>query len=122
MIKKHARKHHHRCDSCQSPILFLSPQGYILGAFFYGYICTQIVGGRLAERFGGKWIYGLGVLVTTVFTLLTPWAAKTRKGSRRRREKTQGRYIEIVYMHPFNCRDQETGCSNPAPGPVGSRV
>ena len=29
-------------------------QGIILGMFFYGYIVTQLPGGRLAELFGGK--------------------------------------------------------------------
>lgn len=47
----------------------------MLGSFFYGYICTQILGGWLATRFGGKHVYGVGVLVTSVLTLLTPWAA-----------------------------------------------
>lgn len=28
----------------------------------------------LAERFGGKYSLGFGVLSTAVFTLLTPWA------------------------------------------------
>ena len=53
-------------------------QGVILGMFFYGYVLTQLPGGRLAELFGGKWLFGVGVLVTAVFTLLTPVAAKTR--------------------------------------------
>ena len=52
-------------------------QGVILGMFFYGYVLTQLPGGRLAELFGGKWLFGVGVLVTAVFTLLTPVAAKT---------------------------------------------
>lgn len=47
----------------------------MLGAFFYGYVLTQVPGGRLAEMFGGKYIYGIGVLVTAIFTLLTPLAA-----------------------------------------------
>lgn len=51
-------------------------QGIILGSFFYGYVLTQVPGGRLAERFGGKHIYGYGILMTTLFTLLTPLAAK----------------------------------------------
>lgn len=50
-------------------------QGIILGAFFYGYVVTQIPGGRLAERVGAKWLYGVGVLVTALLTLLTPAAA-----------------------------------------------
>jgi hypothetical protein len=28
-------------------------QGRILGSFFYGYVLTQVPGGRLAELFGG---------------------------------------------------------------------
>ncbi|KAF8787065.1 sialin-like [Argiope bruennichi] len=51
-------------------------QSDILGAFFYGYIFTQIPGGRMAEKFGGKWLFGLGVLCTSVLTLLTPIAAR----------------------------------------------
>ena len=51
-------------------------QGTILGAFFWGYVCTQIPGGMLAERYGGKLVFGLGILVTSVFTILTPLAAQ----------------------------------------------
>lgn len=50
-------------------------QGWILGAFFYGYILTQIPGGYLASRCGAKWLLGLGILGTVLFTLLTPLAA-----------------------------------------------
>jgi len=50
-------------------------QGRILGMFFYGYVLTQLPGGRLAELFGAKWLFGGGILVTAVFTLLTPLAA-----------------------------------------------
>ncbi|XP_044227921.1 sialin [Thunnus albacares] len=50
-------------------------QGWILGSFFYGYILTQIPGGYLAGRFGPKWLLGLGILGTVIFTLLTPVAA-----------------------------------------------
>ncbi len=50
-------------------------QGWILGSFFYGYILTQIPGGYLSGRFGPKWLMGLGILGTVVFTLLTPVAA-----------------------------------------------
>lgn len=50
-------------------------QGIILGAFFWGYVLTQVPGGRLAEILGGKLIYGYGVLITAIFTILTPIAA-----------------------------------------------
>ncbi|XP_061393726.1 sialin [Musca vetustissima] len=50
-------------------------QGLVLGSFFYGYVLTQIPGGRMAELIGGKLIYGYGVLITALFTLLTPIAA-----------------------------------------------
>ena len=33
-------------------------QGIILGAFFWGYLLTQIPGGWLAERVGGKGVFG----------------------------------------------------------------
>jgi len=51
--------------------------GWVLAAFFYGYLLTQIPGGWLAQRVGGKWVFGVGVLMTSVFTVLTPLAAYT---------------------------------------------
>lgn len=51
-------------------------QGIVLGSFFYGYILTQVPGGRMAEIVGGKIIYGVGVLITAIFTMLTPFAAR----------------------------------------------
>ncbi|XP_008047910.2 sialin-like, partial [Carlito syrichta] len=50
-------------------------QGWILGSFFYGYIITQIPGGYVASRTGGKLLLGFGILCTAVLTLLTPVAA-----------------------------------------------
>ncbi|CAB1312636.1 unnamed protein product [Coregonus sp. 'balchen'] len=55
-------------------------QGWILGSFFYGYILTQIPGGYLALKYGAKWLLGLGILGTVVFTLLTPVAADMGAG------------------------------------------
>ena len=55
----------------------LLPAGWVLAAFFYGYLVTQIPGGLLAQRVGGKWVFGLGVLITAVLTTLTPFAADT---------------------------------------------
>lgn len=50
-------------------------QGLILSSFFIGYMLMQIVGGWLADRFGGKAVLGIGVLWWSLFTLLTPPAA-----------------------------------------------
>ena len=50
-------------------------QGLVLGAFFYGYIVTQIPGGRLSEVFGSKWIFGGSQFITAVCALLCPLAA-----------------------------------------------
>ena len=53
----------------------MQTQGMVLSAFFVGYLLLQIVGGRLADRYGGKAILGFGVLVWSIFTMLTPPAA-----------------------------------------------
>ncbi|XP_035651051.1 sialin-like isoform X5 [Oncorhynchus keta] len=51
-------------------------QGLLLGAFFFGYLVTQIPGGYLAGHFGGSIFLGGGVLGTAALTLLTPLAAQ----------------------------------------------
>ncbi|XP_071942007.1 sialin-like [Antedon mediterranea] len=51
-------------------------RGQILSSFFYGYLITQIPGGWLGGIIGGKHLFGVGVLCTTIFTLLTPLAAR----------------------------------------------
>lgn len=53
----------------------VATQGAILSSFYIGYLLMQIGGGRLADRFGGKVILGLGVLIWSLFTLITPAAA-----------------------------------------------
>ncbi len=50
-------------------------QGRVLSSFFVGYLLTQVAGGWLAERYGGKIVLGAGVLFWSAFTLLTPVAA-----------------------------------------------
>lgn len=47
-------------------------QGLVLSSFFYGYIVTQIPGGWLATRIGGRKLFGIGVGVSALVTLLTP--------------------------------------------------
>jgi ACS family sodium-dependent inorganic phosphate cotransporter len=53
----------------------MQTQGIVLSSFFVGYLLLQIVGGRLADRFGGKVVLGAGVLAWSLFTLVTPPAA-----------------------------------------------
>lgn len=50
-------------------------QGLILSAFFWGYFCTQLVGGWMSDRFGGRRVLGAGVAIWSLATLLTPPAA-----------------------------------------------
>lgn len=50
-------------------------QGLILSAFYWCYFILQVPLGAVAQRHGGKWIFGAGVIATAVLTLLTPLAA-----------------------------------------------
>ena len=43
-------------------------QGAVMSAFFLGYVTLQIPAGYLSDRFGGKWVLGLGVLFWSLFT------------------------------------------------------
>ena len=52
-------------------------QGFILSSFFYGYIITQIPGGYLASKYGGKNLFGGGILVSAFLSLITPLASRT---------------------------------------------
>jgi ACS family sodium-dependent inorganic phosphate cotransporter len=50
-------------------------KGWVLSSFFVGYILLQVPSGWLANRFGGKRVMACAVLLWSLFTLLTPWAA-----------------------------------------------
>ncbi|KAI0229659.1 Sialin [Lamellibrachia satsuma] len=52
-------------------------QGNILSAFYFGYILTQIPGGWLATKFGGKHVMGTGLLIGVACSMVTPMAART---------------------------------------------
>lgn len=53
-----------------------SIQGVILGSFFWGYCCTNILGGRAAEYMGGKLVFGLGIVLSALLTIITPLSAR----------------------------------------------
>ncbi|XP_052751162.1 sialin isoform X2 [Galleria mellonella] len=47
----------------------------LLGCFFWGYVLTELPGGRLAEIVGARRVFGYSTLLASVLTLLTPSAA-----------------------------------------------
>ena len=49
----------------------------MLGAFYWGYLVTQVAAGWLAMKIGGKRVFGWSMFITTIATVLTPIAAKT---------------------------------------------
>jgi ACS family sodium-dependent inorganic phosphate cotransporter len=52
-------------------------RGLVLSSFFAGYMVTQVLGGWLAQKWGGKAVLGFGVVWWSVFTILTPLSALT---------------------------------------------
>nr|XP_023021827.1 sialin-like [Leptinotarsa decemlineata] len=48
---------------------------YTLGFVYIDFI--YLIGGYLAARIGGKRVFGTGIAVTAVLTLVTPWVAQT---------------------------------------------
>lgn len=46
----------------------------ILGYFFWGYVLTQVPGGRLSELLGTKVVVGCAFLIASLLTILTPLA------------------------------------------------
>ncbi|CAL4130204.1 unnamed protein product, partial [Meganyctiphanes norvegica] len=55
-------------------------QGLILGCFFYGYWVTNLIGGRAAEYFGGKLVFGVGIVATAVLTVISPVSVQDDPG------------------------------------------
>ncbi|XP_076085056.1 sialin-like [Mytilus galloprovincialis] len=49
----------------------------LLSAFFWGYFVTQIPGGWLADKFGGRRVYGTALAVAGIATVLIPVCART---------------------------------------------
>ena len=49
--------------------------GIILSSFYFGYMFTLIVGGYLADKYGGKKVLGYGLLIWSFFTIITPFFA-----------------------------------------------
>ena len=56
-------------------------KGLVLSSFFWGYLWLQMLGGWLADRFGGKRVLMAGVAVWSLATALTPPAASLSFGA-----------------------------------------
>lgn len=56
-------------------------KGLVLSSFFWGYIWLQMLGGWLADRFGGKRVLMAGVAIWSLATALTPPAASISFGA-----------------------------------------
>lgn len=50
-------------------------EGLLLSAYFYGYIFPNLLGGYLAERFGGRKVIFIGLFSSAIITGLSPLAA-----------------------------------------------
>ena len=55
-------------------------QGRVLSSFFFGYVTTQVLGGWLSLRYGGKPVLATAVALWSTSTLLTPLAADASFG------------------------------------------
>ena len=50
-------------------------KGLVASAFFWGYAFTQIPGGWLSSKYGGKAVLFYGVILWSLGTLIAPWCA-----------------------------------------------
>ncbi|CAH0400740.1 unnamed protein product [Chilo suppressalis] len=50
-------------------------KNHLLGCFFWGYVLTELPGGRLAEIIGARRVFGYSTLLASLLTLFTPAAA-----------------------------------------------
>ncbi|KAK3932168.1 Putative inorganic phosphate cotransporter [Frankliniella fusca] len=85
-ISRTPRKFQITCtpNLCRSPFLSRDAQvydwsqserGYVLSAFFWGYVVMQVPGATLSNLYGPRWFIFSGVAGSGLLTLLTPLAA-----------------------------------------------
>lgn len=51
--------------------------GLVQSSFLWGYMLTPLLGGVLADTYGGKAVLGGGILLWSLATIATPFAAMT---------------------------------------------
>lgn len=52
-----------------------SEKGLVLSSFFLGYLLMQTLGGLVSNRFGGRNVFFVAVVLWSIFTMLLPMAA-----------------------------------------------
>ncbi|XP_054160049.1 uncharacterized protein LOC128958258 [Oppia nitens] len=78
-----------------------SVQGIILGSYFYGYTATQLFG-SYADRFGAKWMAGLGIFAPAVCNALIPVLANIHYGLLVCMRVLIGAFHGVVYSSMFS--------------------
>jgi ACS family sodium-dependent inorganic phosphate cotransporter-like MFS transporter 5 len=51
-------------------------QGFVLASYFYGYLITQVPGGWLSGRYGGKKVIVVSNLIASILTVIAPFSAR----------------------------------------------
>ncbi|XP_028414169.1 vesicular glutamate transporter 2-like [Dendronephthya gigantea] len=72
-------------------------QGIVLGSFFYGYWALQVPGAWIAMKLGGTRVFGYGVLLSALLTLLTPVAARYSVGALIGLRVFEGLFLGVSY-------------------------
>lgn len=76
-----ATKMNFPCAAQDNDVYEWSPeqQGIILGAFYWGFVITQVPGAMLSQRYGGKYVMMLGILFSAICSILTPIVVRESK-------------------------------------------
>lgn len=84
-------------------------KGFIISAFFYGYLASPF-GGILSVKYGGVVIYGLGIAITGFLTILSPfiiriniWAYGAIRVLEGIVEVSNQIYMKNLYRNRFLC-------------------
>lgn len=51
-------------------------QGWVMSSFYIGYVIAHIPGGLLAQKFGGKWVLSIGVLMMGILNAATAFVVE----------------------------------------------
>lgn len=61
-------------SACAFSVPPLLLQGVVQSAFLWGYMATQLLGGSLADRYGGKRVFAAGIVWFSLASMLLPAA------------------------------------------------